>query len=297
LGSTAIAGKFDVIAHLQPDKTEAGILALTAEGNAITKTILHFALSNDLRLEICEAPAKTKEEEAARFILEELKRHPEGLPRCEIERRIVERGMEKTRKGAESLVKRALDELWGRVVTVKVGRNTIYRLREQPTLPMSRSEMSRSEQLPEGLPERLPKRLTEGHEGLQTSDTYIMSSESQGSASEGRGRFPSSFTYIEFEGDEGSRGVNSNDILHFLHPSFTNDEGCEGNEGSRVTNVTQYHSHPSNTIEMKDEGSRVTDVTSDWRWDYIASDIPIPPELISFGNLPEQVSYANPTKP
>jgi len=63
LGSTAIAGKFDVIAHLQHDKTEsAGVLALTAEGNAIAKTILHFAISNDLRLEICEAPAKTKEE-------------------------------------------------------------------------------------------------------------------------------------------------------------------------------------------------------------------------------------------
>jgi hypothetical protein len=124
-----------------------------------------------------------------------------------------------------------------------------------------------------------------------------MSSESQGSASEGRGRFPSSFTYIEFEGDEGSRVVNSNDILHFLHPSFTNDEGCEGNEGSRVTNVTQYHSHPSNTIEMKDEGSRMTDVTSDWRWDYIASDIPTLPELVSFANPPEQVSHANPTKP
>jgi len=111
LGSTAIAGKFDVIAHLQPDKTESDTLSLIAEGNAIAKTILHFAISNDYRLEICEAPAKTKEEEAARFILEELKRHPEGLPRCEIERRIVERGMETTQRGAESLVGRALKEL------------------------------------------------------------------------------------------------------------------------------------------------------------------------------------------
>jgi hypothetical protein len=48
---------------------------------------------------------------------------------------------------------------------------------------------------------------------------------------------------------------------------------------------------------MTDDGSHVTDVTSDWQWDYIASDIPILPELISFGNPPEQVSHANPTKP
>jgi hypothetical protein len=33
---------------------------------------------------------------------------------------------------------------------------------------------------------------------------------------------------------------------------------------------------------------------SDWQWDYIASDIPTLPELVSFGNLPEQVSVENP---
>jgi len=235
LGSTAIAGKFDVIAHLQHDKTEAGVLALTAEGNAIAKTILHFALK-DLRLEICEAPAKTKEEKAARFILEELKRHPEGLPRCEIERRILERGMEKTQSGAHSLVGRVVDELRGHIVTEKVGRNTIYRLREQPTLPMSRSE-----QPPEG-------------------------------STEGRERLGSSVTYIEFEPNEPSRAMD--DLVHLVHPSFTNDAPNAPNAPSRVT-----------------------DVTSDWQWDYIASDIPILPELVSFGDLLKQVSHANPIKP
>jgi hypothetical protein len=259
LGSTAIAGKFDVIAHLQPDKTESDTLSLIAEGNAIAKTILHFAINNDYRLEICEAPAKTKKEEAARFIVEELKRHPEGLPRCEIERRILERGIEKTQSGAHSLVGRVVDELRGHIVTEKVGRNAIYRLREQPTLPMSRSE-----QPPEG-------------------------------STEGKGRLGSSVTYIEFEPNEPSRAMD--DLVHLVHPSLTNDEPNEPNEPSRVTNVTQYGSLGSNTIGTTDEPCRVTDVTSDWQWDYIASDIPIPPKLISFGNLPEQVSHANPTKP
>jgi hypothetical protein len=308
LGSTAIAGKFDVIAHLQPDKTDAGVLALTAEGNAIAKTTLHFALK-DLRLEICEAPAKTKEEEAARFILEELKRHPEGLPRCEIERRILERGMETTPSGAQSLVRRAVDELRGRVVTVKVGRNTIYRLQEQPSLPMSRSE-----QPLRGSTERLPKGLTEGQEGLQASDTYISDvgfvgnsepnsdisdmsgmSESQNDASEGRGRLWSLVTYIEFDQNDQSRAMD--DIGHFGHPSFSNDDHDDQDDQSHVTNVTQHWSLWSNTIGMTDDQCRVTDVTSDWRRDFIASDIPILPELVSFGDPPEQVSHANPTKP
>jgi len=259
LGSTAIAGKFDVIAHLQPDKTESDTLSLIAEGNAIAKTILHFAISNDYRLEICEAPAKTKEEKAARLILEELKRHPEGLPRCEIVRRILERGIETTQSGAQSLVKRVREKLRGRVVTEKVGQNAIYRLREQPTLPMSRSE-----QPPEG-------------------------------STEGKERLWSSVTYIEFDPNDQSRAMD--DIGHYGHPSFTTDDQNDPNDQSRVTNVTQYWSFGSNTIGMTNDQCRVTDVTSDWQWDYIASDIPILPELISFGNLPEQVSHANPTKP
>jgi hypothetical protein len=259
LGSTAIAGKFEVIAHLQHNKTDAGVLALTTEGNAIAKTILHFAIRNDLRLEICEAPAKTKEEEAARFILEELKRHPEGLPRYEIVRRILERGMEATQDGAQSLVKRVMEKLRERVATVKVGRNAIYRLREQPTLPMSRSEQP-----------------------------------SEGST-EGEERLWSLVTYIEFDPNDQSRAME--DIGHFGHPSFTTDDQNDPNDQSRVTNVTQYWSLGSNTIGMTNDQCRVTDVTLGWQWDYIASDIPIPPELISFGNLPEQVSHANPTKP
>jgi hypothetical protein len=263
LGSTAIAGKFDVIAHLQSDKTESNTRSLIAEGNAIAKTILHFAISNDYRLEICEAPAKTKEEEAARFILEELKRHPEGLPRYEIVRRILERGMEATQDGAQSLVRRVMEKLRERVATVKVGRNAIYRLREQPTLPMSRSEQP-----------------------------------SEGSTEEEE-RLWSLVTYIEFDHNDQCRAMK--DIGHFGHPSFTTDDQNDPNDQSRVTNVTQYWSLWSNTIGMTNDQCRVTDVgnpkESDWQWDYIASDIPIPPELISFGNLPEQVSHANPTKP
>jgi hypothetical protein len=116
-------------------------------------------------------------------------------------------------------------------------------------------------------------------------------------ATEGRGRFPSSVTYIEFDGNGGSHAMNDTDVRHIRHLRHSFVDGHDGHDGSHVTDVTQYPSHPSNTIEMTDDGSRVTDVTSDWQWDYIASDIPILPELISFGNPPEQVSHANPTKP
>lgn len=60
LGSTAIAGKFDVIAHLHPDRTDASVLSLVAEGNAIAKTVLHFEIKDNLNLALCDAPPKQK---------------------------------------------------------------------------------------------------------------------------------------------------------------------------------------------------------------------------------------------
>jgi hypothetical protein len=137
LGSTAIAGKFDVIAHLQHDKTENDTLSLTAEGNAIAKTILHFAISNDLRLEICEAPAKTKGERVAQRILNELKRYPNGLTYGKLVKWLQDIGEADTRDNAEKLVERAAEYLSEHIIVTKVGRNTFYRLRGEtaPQLP------------------------------------------------------------------------------------------------------------------------------------------------------------------
>jgi len=245
LGSTAIAGKFDIIAHLQQDKTESDTLSLTAEGNAIAKTILYFALK-DLRLEIREAPAKTKEERVARLILNELGRHPDGLTYGELAAWIQDIGEAETRKSAEKLVDRALRCLEGRIAVTKVGRNTIYRLREQPAL------------------------LTEVPE-LPTSDTYI-----------------------ENVGNVGNHETNAPNYRHFRQTNNDGNVGNVGNVGSHVTTVTQLPTLPTNPIYMSDVGNPTP---SDWQWDYIASDIPILHELVSFGNLPEQVSHTNPTKP
>jgi hypothetical protein len=124
LGSTAIAGKFDVIAHLQPDRTDGSVLALTAEGNAIAKTTLHFTISDNYRLEICEAPAKTKEEQAAREIRRLLRQHPEGLFRDEIVGRLCSLGLANTMEGAQKLFSRAVQML--RLQARREGRKTRY---------------------------------------------------------------------------------------------------------------------------------------------------------------------------
>jgi hypothetical protein len=237
LGSTAIAGKFDVIAHLQPDKTEVGVLALTAEGNAIAKTTLHFALK-DLRLEICEAPAKTKEERVARRILNELRRHPNGLTYGELVKWLQDIGEAETRDSAEKLVERAAERLGEHIIVTKVGRNTLYRLRGETT-----------PQLP-------------------TTDTYIVNVGNVGNC-----EVETLITDTTDKSDKYS------------------DVGNVGNVGSRVTTVTELPTLPTNTIYMSDVGNPKE---SDWQWDYIASDIPTLPELVSFGNLPEQVSVENP---
>jgi hypothetical protein len=124
LGSTAIAGKFDVIAHLQHNKTDAGVRALTAEGNAIAKTILHFTISNDYGLEICEAPAKTKEEQAEREIRRLLEQHREGLPRSEIVGYLQDIGLVDTVESAQKLFSRAVLKL--RLQTRREGKRTRY---------------------------------------------------------------------------------------------------------------------------------------------------------------------------
>jgi hypothetical protein len=124
LGSTAIAGKFDVIAHLQPDRTDGSVLALTAEGNAIAKTTLHFTISDNYRLEICEVPAKTKEEQAAREIRRLLRQHPEGLLRDEIVGRLYAIGLANTMEGAQKLFSRAVQMLC--LQARREGRKTRY---------------------------------------------------------------------------------------------------------------------------------------------------------------------------
>jgi hypothetical protein len=126
LGSTAIAGKFDVIAHLQPDRTDGSVLVLTAEGNAIAKTTLHFTISDNYRLEVCEPPAKTKEEQAAREIRRLLKQHPEGLTRNEIVGYLQGIGLVDTVEGAQKLFSRAIQML--RLQVRREGRRTRYLL-------------------------------------------------------------------------------------------------------------------------------------------------------------------------
>jgi hypothetical protein len=126
LGSTAIAGKFDVIAHLQPDRTDGSVLALTAEGNAIAKTTLHFTISDNYRLEVCEPPAKTKEEQAAREIRRLLRQHPEGLFRDEIVGRLYAIGLANTMESAQKLFSRAVQML--RLQVRREGRRIRYLL-------------------------------------------------------------------------------------------------------------------------------------------------------------------------
>jgi hypothetical protein len=126
LGSTAIAGKFDIIAHLQPDRTDGSVLALTAEGNAIAKTTLHFTISDNYRLEVCEAPAKTKEEQAAREIRRLLRQHPEGLLRDEIVGHLYAIGLANTMESAQKLFSRAVQMLHLQVR--REGRRTRYLL-------------------------------------------------------------------------------------------------------------------------------------------------------------------------
>ena len=126
LGSTAIAGKFDVIAHLHPDRTDAGVLSLVAEGNAIAKTALYFAIEDTFKLTPCEPPAKTKEERAAREICRLLERHPEGLPRSEIVRYLCDIGLAETNDSAQRLFSRAIQSL--SVETKREGRQTLYAL-------------------------------------------------------------------------------------------------------------------------------------------------------------------------
>jgi len=126
LGSTAIAGKFDVIVHLQPDRTDGSVLALTAEGNAIAKTTLHFTIGDNYRLEVCEAPAKTKEEQAAREIRRLLRQHPEGLFRDEIVGRLYAIGLANTMESAQKLFSRAVQML--RLQVRREGRRIRYLL-------------------------------------------------------------------------------------------------------------------------------------------------------------------------
>jgi hypothetical protein len=138
LGSTAIAGKFDVIVHLQPDRTDTSILALTMEGNAITKTTLHFAIGDGFRVTPCEPPAKTKEEQAAREIRRLLERHPEGLKRSELIRYLLDIGLAETEDGASRLLYRATKLL--PVEARRSGQRTVYVLTGERLIPSGSTE-------------------------------------------------------------------------------------------------------------------------------------------------------------
>jgi hypothetical protein len=138
LGSTAIAGKFDVIAHLQPDRTDTSVLALTVEGNAIAKATLHFAIGDGFRVTLCEPPAKTKEEQAAREIRRLLERHPEGLQRSELIRYLLDIGLAETEDGASRLLYRATKLL--PVEAKRSGQRTVYVLTGERLIPAGSTE-------------------------------------------------------------------------------------------------------------------------------------------------------------
>jgi replicative DNA helicase len=131
LGSTAIAGKFDVLVHLQ--RANPATLRLIAEGNAILKTQLTFTI-RDFQLERVEPPARTKkEEQAASFLYEKLAGYPEGLSYGEMVKLVLEEKLAEREGAAKRLVDRALKRLMGRVQAERSGRTTIYRLRAHPS--------------------------------------------------------------------------------------------------------------------------------------------------------------------
>jgi hypothetical protein len=160
LGSTALSAKLDVVLHLVPDKTDAGTLWLIAEGNAIPKTTIPFAIREDFRLERTEAPARTKEEKAARLILGELTIRPEGMAYGDMVALVREVGLSETEGAAKRLVDRVLSQLAGRMTCEQDGRRRVYRLKNQPDLPLSEGD-------------RPPSGAPDGREQLATSDNNI----------------------------------------------------------------------------------------------------------------------------
>jgi len=130
LGSTAISGKFDVIAHLLPNKTEPSVLALSVEGNAIAKSVWHFSISDDFRLVLCDAPARSKEEKAAKEIQTYLQTH-RRTSRKDLEQYLLEIGLADTHASAHKLLDRAMVLLRGEVVAVRDGRTVVYTLPDE----------------------------------------------------------------------------------------------------------------------------------------------------------------------
>jgi replicative DNA helicase len=131
LGSTAIAGKFDVLVHLQ--RANSATLRLIAEGNAIPKNQFTFTI-RDFQLERVEPPARTKkEEQTASFLYEKLAGYPEGLSYGEMVKFVLEERLAEREGAAKRLVDRALKRLRGQVQAERSGRAMIYRLRAHPS--------------------------------------------------------------------------------------------------------------------------------------------------------------------
>ncbi|MEZ8217522.1 Bifunctional DNA primase/polymerase, N-terminal, partial [Candidatus Fervidibacteria bacterium JGI MDM2 SSWTFF-3-K9] len=208
LGSTAIAGKFDVIAHLHPDRTDASVLSLVAEENAIAKTVLHFEIRDNLNLALCDAPPKTKEEHAAKVILNYLERHKIAT-RQDLIRHLIKVGLAnppaegKPPKAAETLLHRAMFYLQGKVIQATVGRSVVYKL--QRTLNENHEA--------EGLPSSLHPIECEGDGGNRSDDLHDLHHLQP--LREGS------------EGSEGDEGVRSDGLPS--RPSTPIYEGDEGN--------------------------------------------------------------------
>ena len=200
LGSTAIAGKFDVIAHLHPDRTDASVLSLVAEGNAIAKTVLHFEIRDNLNLALCDAPPKTKEEHAAKVILNYLERHKIAT-RQDLIRHLIEVGLAnppaegKPPKAAETLLHRAMFYLQGKVIQATVGRSVVYKL-----------QRTSSDQKPQAksLPSNFQHIGNEGDEGNRSDDLHDLH-----------------HLHDLHEGNEGNEGDESVRLSGFPSPPST----------------------------------------------------------------------------
>jgi len=167
---------------------------LVAEGNAIAKTVLHFAIEDNFNLSLCDAPARSKEEQAARAILDCLQQRNYAT-RHDLIRYLIEIGLAnppasgKQPKAAETLLHRAMVYLQGKVVAEQVGRYVVYRLAGSPiTLRNRQSEHDRTTGL------------------------------------------PSTSNHIGFEGFEGSPTVDDLHDLHHLHDLHGGDGGMKAKQ-------------------------------------------------------------------
>lgn len=149
LGSTAVAGKLDLIIHLIRDRTNSDVIRLVAEGNVVAKKqSLCFTINEDFSICLADEPTKTQEEQARRIILLELLQAGDdgvnGVKRKDLIDAVKEKLQKETNAGAENVTERALRELSSRGLVETLVRG-VYRLTEQGYTEASRLYQSSHE--------------------------------------------------------------------------------------------------------------------------------------------------------